>query len=118
MLNNCAGGVAPWGTILTCEENFHQYFANRAAVTDERIADLHARVAIPTGASERKWERYHSRYDVAQEPNEPFRFGWTVEIDPYDPTFTPRKRTALGRFKREGRDDAADRRSARRRLLR
>ena len=102
MLNNCAGGVTPWGTILTCEENFHQYFANRAAVGDERIADLHARVSIPEGESERKWERFHSRYDLAQEPNEPFRFGWTVEIDPYDPTFTPRKRTALGRYKREG----------------
>ncbi|HEX6257076.1 MAG TPA: PhoX family phosphatase [Euzebyales bacterium] len=102
MLNNCAGGVTPWGTILTCEENFHQYFANRAAVSDDRVADLHARVGIPEGASERKWELFHSRYDVAQEPNEPFRFGWTVEIDPYDPTFTPRKRTALGRYKHEG----------------
>lgn len=102
MLNNCAGGVTPWGTILTCEENFHQYFANRDAVEDERIQELHARIGIPTGASERKWELFHSRYDVAKEPHEPFRFGWTVEINPYDPTFTPRKRTALGRYKREG----------------
>jgi secreted PhoX family phosphatase len=54
-----------------------------------------------TGASERKWERYHDRFDLAKEPHEPFRFGWVVEIDPYDPDFTPRKHTSLGRLKHE-----------------
>jgi uncharacterized protein len=102
MLNNCAGGVTPWGTVLTGEENFHQYFANLAAVTDARVKALHQRYLLPQGASERKWERYHDRFDLAKEPHEPFRFGWVVEIDPYDPAFTPRKRTALGRLKHEG----------------
>lgn len=102
MLNNCAGGKTPWGTVLTCEENFDQYFANRNSLPDEdpRTA-IHARYGLPTGASQRKWERYHDRFDLAKEPNEPFRFGWVVEIDPYDPHFTPRKRTALGRIKHE-----------------
>lgn len=103
MLNNCAGGVTPWGTILTCEENFHQYFANRTAIpTSDPRRPVHGRFGVPNGASERRWEQFIDRFDVAKEPNEPFRFGWVVEIDPYDPTSAPRKRTALGRLKHEG----------------
>jgi uncharacterized protein len=101
MLNNCAGGVTPWGTVLTGEENFHQYFANLDAVTDPKVHAWHRRYALPAGASERKWERYHDRFDLAKEPHEPFRFGWVVEIDPYDPDFTPRTHTTLGRTKHE-----------------
>lgn len=101
-LNNCAGGKTPWGTLLTCEENFHQYFGNLSALssTDPRYT-VHQRYGIPSSASERRWERFDRRFDVSKEPNEPFRFGWVVEIDPYDPTFVPKKRTALGRFKHE-----------------
>jgi secreted PhoX family phosphatase len=102
MLNNCAGGVTPWGTVLTCEENFNQYFANRAAVTDPKLQEWHPEYGLPAGASERRWETHHDRFDLAKEPKEPLRFGWTVEIDPYDPSWTPRKRTALGRQKKEG----------------
>ncbi|MEV0224379.1 PhoX family protein [Streptomyces sp. NPDC050704] len=94
-LNNCAGGETPWGTTLHGEENFNQYFANSSRATDKRYG-------IGTGATERKWERFDKRFDVAQEPNEVHRFGYIVELDPYDPTSTPRKRTALGRFKHEG----------------
>ncbi|MGW1275994.1 PhoX family protein [Streptomyces tsukubensis] len=93
-LNNCAGGETPWGTTLHGEENFNQYFANGSSTTDKRYG-------IGTGASERKWERFDKRFDVKQEPNESHRFGWVVELDPYDPDYTPRKRTALGRFKHE-----------------
>lgn len=103
MLNNCAGGKTPWGTVLTCEENFHQYFANLAMMADDdpRKA-MHDRYGLPDEASERRWERFHNRFDLAQEPNEPFRFGWVVEIDPYTPGSVPVKRTALGRFRHEG----------------
>lgn len=101
-LNNCSAGKTPWGTVLTCEENFNQYFANVARLPDgDPRKAAHSRYGLPTGASERKWERFYPRFDAAQEPNEAFRFGWAVEVDPADPASTPRKRTALGRFKHE-----------------
>ncbi|MFG2130992.1 PhoX family protein [Streptomyces sp. NPDC048751] len=94
-LNNCSGGTTPWGTTLHGEENFNQYFGNASRATDKRYG-------IGTGATERKWERFDKRFDVAQEPNEAHRFGYVVEFDPYDPSSKPRKHTALGRFKHEG----------------
>ncbi|RPF27326.1 PhoX family protein [Georgenia muralis] len=100
-LNNCAGGLTPYGTWLTAEENFNQYFANADAVTDPETRERLRRYGLPVGASGRKWERFDPRFDLAQEPNEANRFGWIVEVDPYDPASTPRKRTALGRFKHE-----------------
>ncbi|WP_052866314.1 PhoX family protein [Streptomyces niger] len=100
-LNNCGGGITPWGTVLSGEENFNQYFANGDEVTDPEIAERLKRYGIKGGASERKWERFDRRFDVAKEPNETNRFGWVVEIDPFDPDSTPRKLTALGRFKHE-----------------
>ncbi|MFC9634968.1 PhoX family protein [Streptomyces mirabilis] len=93
-LNNCSGGTTPWGTTLHGEENFNQYFANASRDTDKRYG-------LGKGATERKWERFDKRFDVVQEPNESHRFGYVVEFDPYDPSSTPRKHTALGRFKHE-----------------
>ncbi|WP_395367438.1 PhoX family protein [Streptomyces sp. YH02] len=93
-LNNCAGGTTPWGTTLHGEENFNQYFANGSSATDKRYG-------VGSGATERKWERFDRRFDLKQEPNEVHRQGWVVELDPYDPDSTPKKRTALGRFKHE-----------------
>ena len=102
-LNNCAGGYTPWNTVLTGEENFQQYFANVAQLAeDDPIRLVHERYGLNEKASDRRWEEFYPRFDVAREPNEPFRFGWIVEFDPYDPTSTPKKRTALGRNKHEG----------------
>lgn len=100
-LNNCAAGKTPWGTVVTAEENFHQYFANLDAMDDDERKEVHDRYGLPAGISERAWEMYHDRFDLGKEPNEPFRFGWAVEIDPYDPMSTPKKRTTLGRFRHE-----------------
>jgi uncharacterized protein len=102
MLNNCAGGTTPWGTVLTAEENFNQYFAFNNNVKDANIKALHARYGVTAAASGRRWEDFYERFNLELNPNEPFRFGYIVEIDPYDPTMTPKKRTALGRFKHEG----------------
>lgn len=101
-VNNCAGGVTPWGTILSGEENFQGYF--------KRNAGLDPRNQTYGIGSGRGWESVEPRWDLSNEPNEANRFGWIVEIDPSDPTSTPRKHTALGRFKHEGAtvDVAAD----------
>ncbi|WP_420753602.1 PhoX family protein [Rhodococcus sp. O3] len=100
-LNNCSGGLTPWGTVLSGEENFNQYFANAEQVTDPVVAERLARYGIEGGASERKWERFDPRFDVAANPNEVNRFGWIVEVNPWDATSVPVKHTALGRFKHE-----------------
>jgi secreted PhoX family phosphatase len=100
-LNNCAGGVTPWQTTLHGEENFHQYFDNAAAMPAEYVA-WHARYGMTPTTVTRGWSAVDPRFDLAANPHEPFRFGWIVELDPLDPTSTPRKRTMLGRVKHEG----------------
>ncbi len=99
-LNNCAGGNTPWGTVITSEENFNQYFSGQAARSGAQ-AEAYRRYGIePQGTY--GWSRFIERFDLDKHPNEPNRFGWNVEFDPYDPTFVPVKRTAMGRFKHEG----------------
>jgi uncharacterized protein len=98
-LNNCAGGVTPWGTYIMAEENFHGYFSG-ALPEGHREAANYERYGVPEGGYE--WGNFYDRYDLSKEPNEPNRFGWIVEVDVMDPASTPKKRTALGRTKHEG----------------
>jgi secreted PhoX family phosphatase len=98
-VNNCAGGVTPWGTYIMAEENIHGYFSGELPAGHREAAN-YERLGIPEGSYE--WAAHYDRYDVGKEPNEPNRFGWIVEVDVNDPTSTPKKRTALGRFKHEG----------------
>ncbi|MEL7283532.1 MAG: PhoX family phosphatase [Pseudomonadota bacterium] len=98
-MNNCAGGITPWGTWLMAEENINGNFLGELA-EGHRETENHKRYGVPGGWYQ--WGRHIDRYDVSKEPNEPNRFAWVVEVDPMDPTSTPRKHTALGRFKHEG----------------
>ena len=109
-LNNCAGGKTPWGTVLSGEENFNQYFEASGGEVDPRYAESYERYGIEATPSfgARGWNQVDPRFDLSKEPHEPFRFGWIVELDPYRPNSTPRKRTMLGRFKHEGANIAVD----------
>jgi secreted PhoX family phosphatase len=96
-INDCAHGFTPWGTYLACEENFNGYFHNKAAIPADQ-----ARYGIAAKDFGYRWSEHDARFDAAAAPNEPNRFGWVVEIDPWDPAAKPVKRTALGRMKHEG----------------
>ncbi|WP_282603524.1 PhoX family phosphatase [Paracoccus sp. PARArs4] len=100
--NNCGSGRTPWGTYLTCEENFNGYFgASGEMPTDEKTAAGYGRYGISAEGSGYEYHKYDARFDVTANPNEPHRAGYIVEIDPADPESTPVKHTALGRFKHE-----------------
>ena len=97
--NNCGNGRTPWGTYLACEENFHGYYSS----SDENIEIGPAFKRYGIGPKDRgyAWATADERFDIARHPNESNRNGYVVEIDPLDPGSTPKKRTALGRFKHE-----------------
>jgi uncharacterized protein len=95
-LNNCGSGMTPWGTYLSAEENWAFYFDG----PDTRDADQRRWGLLSTGLS--RWGEHDPRFDASRHPNEFHRFGWIVEIDPYDPVSVPVKRTALGRGAKEG----------------
>ncbi len=96
---NCAGGITPWGTVLSGEEGAYDSFGGDVAAHPQ--ADVLTRYDYD-GSDYYGRTRLDPRFDLAVEPNEPHRFDWVVEIDPYDPASTPVKRTALGRFAHEG----------------
>ncbi len=101
MLNNCANGHTPWGTYLTCEENFNGYFQT---ATTPFVPSAHMGrygISASAGGFGPGWNAVDNRFDLAVEPNESNRFGWVVEVDPRDPDSKPVKHTALGRMKHE-----------------
>ena len=97
--NNCGNGRTPWGTYLTCEENFNGYFSS--SDPDYAVSDAMKRYGVGLKDWGYAWATADERFDISKHPNEPNRAGYIVEIDPLDPDSTPKKRTALGRFKHE-----------------
>jgi secreted PhoX family phosphatase len=97
-LNNCGNGRTPWGTYLTCEENFNGYFGWNGERTPSALEN---RYGISAGGFGYRWHTVDARFDVNATPNEPNRHGWIVEVDPFAPGGQAVKRTALGRFKHE-----------------
>ncbi|HEY7773820.1 MAG TPA: alkaline phosphatase PhoX, partial [Marinagarivorans sp.] len=114
-LNNCGNGYTPWGTYLTCEENWPGYFTNNGERTEDQI-----RIGLSTGGTRYGWETpagdaaerndEFARFNVTPSAdshlmdyrNEASGHGYIVEIDPYSPNANAVKRTALGRFRIEG----------------
>jgi secreted PhoX family phosphatase len=96
--NNCGSGITPWGTYLTCEENFINYFKG-PDTPNAHETRWGLKKGDPSGY---RWHEFDERFDASRHPNEPNRHGWVVEIDPMNPSSTPMKRTALGRAAHEG----------------
>jgi uncharacterized protein len=94
---NCANGWTPWGTYLTCEENFHFFMKGLAKPTPDQ-----KRYGVSEATHYFQWGDADPRFDISKNPNEANHFGWVVEIDPFDPSSLPVKRTAMGRKKQEG----------------
>ena len=105
-LNNCGHGMTPWGTFLTGEENWNGYFGSTTGSVDTstatEVGKLNRRYGVSANGFGYRWHTTDERFDVSKNPNEPHLAGWVVEIDPYNPTGKPVKRTWLGRFKHEG----------------
>ena len=97
--NNCANGKTPWGTYLTCEENFNGYFSS--SDPNHQTTFEESRYGIAHDDWGNGWRKVEHRFDISKHPNEPNRVGYVVEIDPFDPQSTPKKHSALGRFKHE-----------------
>ncbi len=80
--SNCSGGITPWGTILSCEENYDQFVGETKY--DANGKPYHV-------DSDYGWDKFYAY--------PPEHYGWVVETDPF--TGKAQKHVALGRFAHE-----------------
>lgn len=113
-MNNCGNGYTPWGTYLTCEENWPGYFTNSAQQTQDQ-----SRLGVSGGSTRYGWNTVagdvseqndeFARFDVTAKDgdastdyrNEANGHGYITEIDPYNGQSIATKRTAMGRYRHE-----------------
>jgi secreted PhoX family phosphatase len=108
-INNCAAGRTPWGTYLTCEENFHGVFGTDVEgfqpTPEQQRYGLDAKGYVYSidgqSVSVYRWWEEDGRFDLSHPDCDAERFGYVVELDPMRPEAKPVKRTALGRFRHE-----------------
>lgn len=104
-MQNCAGGYTPWGTYLTAEENIDNMFftTNPSSQTLQKAREHDGYEADENSFGYGNvWKLGGpDQFDLSRNPHGPSLYGWIVEIDPHDPSFAPRKHTALGRKKNE-----------------
>lgn len=114
--NNCGNGFTPWGTYLTCEENWTGAFT-----TEDDIDPVRERYGIQKNnimfsyhwqtapIEEEQFAGEFKRWDLTAKggsAEEDFRnfdagYGYVVEIDPFSSNAMPAKRSSLGRFRHE-----------------
>jgi secreted PhoX family phosphatase len=99
-LANCSGGWTPWNTILSCEENFQDYYGESTAQREagEGGGEASQGDDEPEQLEIADTYRWLDDPDTAQAPE---GYGWVVEIDPFDVSSKPRKHSWLGRFQHE-----------------
>lgn len=80
---NCSGGITPWKTFLTSEENYDGFYGDIDFEKGKRtFIDV-------------KKHRWHKQF-----PLPPEHYGWVVEVDPW--TGVAKKQVLLGRAPHEG----------------
>tara|TARA_Y100001968_G_C19441184_1_gene762599 strand:+ start:1717 stop:3534 length:1818 start_codon:yes stop_codon:yes gene_type:complete len=99
--SNCGNGITPWGTYLTCEENFNSYFYIVNKNNNFSISKKEKRYGLNKSYTGSRWWKKNERFNLSNNPNEANRYGYIVEIDPLNPNSEIKKHTAMGRFNHE-----------------
>lgn len=96
---NCSGGVTPWGTVLTAEENYQDYVPDAVNAQGDLGDRSYAIGMSQDGAGTDLPEYFRGLGAACDPPLDGRDFGWICEVDPARGTL--RKLHRLGRFRHE-----------------